>query len=195
MNKKSLLKKMSIVVASAAMMVTALPLTASAYTGFVNGSYSVNANLYVPQKETPLKQFNAYFTSKEMPPKSPIKTNNATLKVENDGLYLTVPVQNTGLNLKSVGTTPSGLQFVTGVQEDITCDKHSGTGKRYTFVTFKMTPSVVDDNYTYTIANCASHARIEKTILGGLTITATDTELNTSTVLEVSNIPETAMNQ
>ena len=32
MNKKSLLKKMSIVVASAAMMVTALPLTASAYT-------------------------------------------------------------------------------------------------------------------------------------------------------------------
>ena len=48
MNKKSLLKKISIVVASAAMMVTALPLTASAYTGFVNGSYPVNANLYVP---------------------------------------------------------------------------------------------------------------------------------------------------
>ena len=62
MNKKSLLKKMSIVVASAAMMVTALPLTASAYTGFVNGSYPVNANLYVPQDETPLRKFNAYFT-------------------------------------------------------------------------------------------------------------------------------------
>lgn len=46
MNKKSLLKKMSIVVASAAMMVTALPLTASAYTGFTNGSYATNANLY-----------------------------------------------------------------------------------------------------------------------------------------------------
>ena len=46
MNKKSLLKKMSIVVASAAMMVTALPLTASASTGFTNGSYATNANLY-----------------------------------------------------------------------------------------------------------------------------------------------------
>ena len=46
MNKKSLLKKISIVVASAAMMVTALPLTASAYTGFTNGSYATNANLY-----------------------------------------------------------------------------------------------------------------------------------------------------
>lgn len=46
MNKKSLLKKMSIVVASAAMMVTALPLTASAYIGFTNGSYATNANLY-----------------------------------------------------------------------------------------------------------------------------------------------------
>lgn len=41
MNKKSLLKKMSIVIASAAMMVTVLPLTASAYTGFVNGSLIV----------------------------------------------------------------------------------------------------------------------------------------------------------
>ena len=55
MNKKSLLRKMSIVVASATMMVTALPLTASAYTGFTNGSYATNANLYVPQAETPLK--------------------------------------------------------------------------------------------------------------------------------------------
>ena len=33
-------------VASAAIMVTALPLTASAYTGFTNGSYATNANLY-----------------------------------------------------------------------------------------------------------------------------------------------------
>ena len=55
MNKKSLLKKMSIVVASATMMVTALPLTASAYTVITNASYATNANLYVPQAETPLK--------------------------------------------------------------------------------------------------------------------------------------------
>ena len=192
MNKKSLLKKMSIVVASATMMVTALPLTASAYTGFTNGSYATNANLYVPQAETPLKQFNAYFTSTEMPPKNPIKTNNATLKVENDGLYLTVPVQNSGLNLKTVGTTPSGLQFVSGVQNAITCDSHSGS--RYTSITFKLTPDDVDENYTYTIANCASHAKIQKTILGGLTITATDKELNTNVVLTV-NIPDEAMNQ
>lgn len=189
MNKKSLLKKMSIVVASAAMMVTALPLTASAYTGFTNGSYATNANLYVPQAETPLKQFNAYFTSTEMPPKNAVTTNNATLKVQDDGLYLTVPVQNSGLNLKTVGNTPSGLQFVTGAQEDIICGKHSG--KRYTSVTFKMTPSDVKDSYEYTISNCASHAKIQKTILGGLTITATDTELNTHATLTV-NIPEEA---
>ena len=182
MNKKSLLKKMSIVVASAAMMVTALPLTASAYTGFTNGSYATNANLYVPQ-------FNAYFTSTEMPPKNAVTTNNATLKVQDDGLYLTVPVQNSGLNLKTVGNTPSGLQFVTGAQEDIICGKHSG--KRYTSVTFKMTPSDVKDSYEYTISNCASHAKIQKTILGGLTITATDTELNTHATLTV-NIPEEA---
>lgn len=55
MNKKSLLKKMSIVIASVTKMVTALPLTASAYTGFTNGSYATNANLYVPQAEIPLK--------------------------------------------------------------------------------------------------------------------------------------------
>lgn len=189
MNKKSLLKKMSIVIASAAMMVTALPLTASAYTGFVNGSYPVNANLYVPQNETPLKQFNAYFTSNEMPPKNPIKTNNATLKVEDDGLYLTVPVENSGLNLKNIGTTPSGLQFVTGEQSSIVCDSHSGA--RYTSVTFKMTPSVVNKYYEYTLSNCASHAKIQKTILGGLTITATDKELNTHAILTV-NIPEDA---
>lgn len=192
MNKKSLLKKMSIVVASAAMMVTALPLTASAYTGFVNGSYPVNANLYVPKAETPLRQFNAYFTSKEMPPKNAVITNNATLKVQDDGLYLTIPVENSGLNLKTIGTTPSGLQFVTGKQSSIVCDSHSGD--RYTSVTFKMTPDDVDENYTYTIANCASHAKIQKTILGGLTITATDKELNTNVVLTV-NIPDEAMNQ
>lgn len=82
MNKKSLLKKMSIVVASAAMMVTALPLTASAYTGFVNGSYPVNANLYVPQDETPLRKFNAYFTSKEMPRKMRLQQIMRLLKLK-----------------------------------------------------------------------------------------------------------------
>lgn len=50
MNKKSLLKKMSIVVASAAMMVTALPLTASAYTGFTNGSYATQICMYHRRK-------------------------------------------------------------------------------------------------------------------------------------------------
>ena len=39
MNKKSLLKKMSIVVASAAMVVTALPLTASA-ASYKSGDYT-----------------------------------------------------------------------------------------------------------------------------------------------------------
>ena len=105
---------------------------------------------------------------------------------------MTIPVENSGLNLKTIGTTPSGLQFVTGKQSSIVCDSHSGD--RYTSVTFKMTPDDVDENYTYTIANCASHAKIQKTILGGLTITATDKELNTKVVLTV-NIPDEAMNQ
>lgn len=43
MNKKSLLKKMSIVVASAAMVVTALPLTASA-ASYKSGDYTASVN-------------------------------------------------------------------------------------------------------------------------------------------------------
>lgn len=52
MNKKSLLKKMSIVVTSAAMMVTALPLTASA-ASYKSGDYTASVNLYVPKAQAP----------------------------------------------------------------------------------------------------------------------------------------------
>lgn len=182
MNKKSLLKKMSIVVASAAMMVTALPLTASA-ASYKSGDYTASVNLYVPRDQAPQHLYNAYLNDTAIPPKN-AATNNVTVHISSAGVItFKLPINNTQLGIKTLGTADG----VTAKLEDAgatNCTKHPGT--RYNILEASVeTENDGNSSISRTFETSALHAKITKELIGGLTITPYDNNFNANPVLQI----------
>ena len=189
MNQKSLLKKMSIVVASAAMMVTALPLTASA-ASYKSGDYTASVNFYVPKAQAPQNLYNAYLNDTAIPPKN-AATNNVTVHISSAGVItFKLPINNTQLGIKTLGTA----EGVTAKLEDAgstNCTKHPGT--RYNTLEASVeTENDGNSSISRTFKTSALHAKITKELIGGLTITPYDNDFEANPVLQI-DLPSDAI--
>lgn len=69
-----------------------------------DGTYTITANLYVPESENTILGKDAYLTTESTLPTSPTALN-ATLTVDGDDLSLSVPIVNTTFALLDLGTT------------------------------------------------------------------------------------------
>ena len=183
MNQKSLLKKMSIVVASAAMMVTALPLTASAAT-YNNNTYRASVNFYVPQNQAPKKLFTAYLNDTSIPPKN-AATNNVDVTINNGVMTFDLPINNEQFGIKTLGAPKtSGVTAALQGSKAVDCNKHSGT--RYTnlhVVLNTKNDGIQELNYTFN--ESLLHAKITKTLVGSITVTPYDNNFTAEPELKI----------
>ena len=191
MNKKSLLRKMSIVVASAAMMVTALPLTASA-ASYKSGDYTASVNLYVPKTQAPQHLYNVYLNDTAIPPKN-AATNNVTVHISSTGeITFKLPINNTQLGIKTLGAADG----VTAKLEDAgstNCTKHPGT--RYNILeAIVETDNDGESCITREFETSTLHAKITKELIGGLTITPYDNNFTANPVLKI-DLPSSAITE
>ncbi len=192
MNKKSLLKKMSIVVASAAMMVTALPLTASA-ASYNNNTYKASVNFYVPQDQAPKNLFTAYLNDTSIPPKN-AATNNVDVAINNGVMTFDLPINNAQFGIKTLGApTASGITATLQGAKDVDCSKHSGT--RYTNLHVVLnTKNDGAQELNYEFAASTLHAKITKTLVGNITITPYDGNFSANPELKVV-LPDSAISK
>lgn len=182
MNKKSLLKKMSIVVASAAMMVTALPLTASA-ASFVEGDYTASVNFYVPRAQAPQNLYNAYLNDTSIPPKN-AATNNVTVNISDDELTFDLAINNAQLGIETLAKLKGADITLSGAQAT-GCTTHPGT--RYTKLHAEIDLSDVSakNKLEYVFGTSDFHAKITKKLIGNLSITPYDNTFTANPVLEI----------
>lgn len=189
MNKKSLFKKMSIVVASAAMMVTALPLTASA-ASYKSGDYTASVNFYVPRKQAPQHIYDAYLNDIAIPPKNAAE-DNVKVHISSKGeISFKLDINNSQLGIKTLGSADGVTAALSG-EGSTNCLEHPGT--RYNSLTATIaTANNGADSLSYTFTTSAFHAKITKELIGGLTITPYDDDFNANPVLEIE-LPSSAI--
>lgn len=196
MKKTNLFKKLGVAVVAATMMLGTMVVGVSAEEVYKEGTYSVNANLYVPKEDAPMNVFNAFYTSTAKPPKTGTTAANATLQVASDGtMTLSVPMSSNYLVLKSVGTSASSeIAFAGGEQAAYTCSKTSAhSGVRYTTTKFTIKPTSVEETKEYTFTGCNSHAEIDILTIGDTTILGKDEEINNKRmILDVDFSPAIA---
>lgn len=163
MFKKSF-KKMIVGVGAAVMMMSAMAVGANA-----EGENAI-ANMHIPasQNNATIYQLDAYFTSKEIPPKDAVKYQNATVTELSDGsIDVTIPMPNTGLSLRSIGSIDEdGVTIKSAsIASDTSCDSH--VGERYWDVTFNIPESLASDSeISFTLKGCTAHAKATVTIFG-----------------------------
>lgn len=161
MFKKSF-RKMIVGVGAAVMMMFAMAVGASA-----EGENAI-ANMHIPaaQNNATIYRLDAYFTSKEIPPKDAVEYQNAIATELSDGsVDVTIPMPNTGLSLRSIGTLPDGVTIkVASIASDTSCDSH--VGDRYWNVTFNIPASQVESKMSFTLKGCTAHAKATVTIFG-----------------------------
>lgn len=195
MFKKSF-KKMIVGVGAAVMMMSAMAVGANAAdTLYKPGTYSVNAEIYVPKSDAPMNKFDAYYTSTAKPPKTPNGTDNASIEVKTDGsMVLTVPMASNYLVLESVGNSQSSeISFLGGDKVGFTCSKtaeHSGI--RYKNVQFKIKPTEVSTSESYLFTDCDSHAEIDILTIGSTTILGKDEVITGKRMyvdVDLTNVP------
>ena len=174
---------MSIVVASAAMMVTALPLTASAAT-YNNNTYRASVNFYVPQNQAPKKLFTAYLNDTSIPPKN-AATNNVDVTINNGVMTFDLPINNEQFGIKTLGAPKtSGVTAALQGSKAVDCNKHSGT--RYTnlhVVLNTKNDGIQELNYTFN--ESLLHAKITKTLVGSITVTPYDNNFTAEPELKI----------
>lgn len=168
--KRNGLKKMVLGVAAGAMMLASMAMGASAATITAGHTYKVNANLYIPAEQNPVRKIDAYFTSESMPPMAGLSNQNATLVVDGSGdgtLTIELPLYDStngdGLSLITLGASSdiSKCSSFSGTTEDVTCSGgHSFS--RVKKITFTL-PNVTSYNgtsETCTFGASSCHAKI-----------------------------------
>lgn len=189
MMKKNLLKKMSVVVAAVAIMVSALPISASA-ASYNSGDYTASVNFYVPRKQAPQHLYNAYLNDTSIPPKNESE-DNVIVHISDKGVItFTLPINNAQLGIKTLGSA-DGVTTVLSEEESTNCSQHEGI--RYKALTASITTANNGaDTLNYTFSKSTFHAKITKNLIGSLSIIPYDGNFEANPVLEIE-LPSTAI--
>lgn len=150
------LKRMVVGVGAAAMMMSAMAVGADAAASDWTDGAKVTVNMYIPKANNPvMKIWNAYFTNPEIPPYQAV-SGNATVHVDGEEAYVTIPLENPGFSIYTVDDIEtlelkaSGLSALPGLCKTggngCTTDA-SHPGERYFTLVYDIT------NFTGTTVN------------------------------------------
>ena len=161
------LKRMVVGVGAAAMMMSAMAVGADAAASDWTDGAKVTVNMYIPKANNPvMKIWNAYFTNPKIPPYQAV-SGNATVHVEGEKAYVTIPLENPGfsiytvndakdLKLDDAGISLETSKCITGSNE--CTDDASHLGDRYFSLVYDITNftgTTVNEQLTY----IKSHAK------------------------------------
>lgn len=129
---------------------------------FVPGTYTVSANLYVPEEDNPILSINAYLTNPANPlgiggvngiPKDPV-TDNAILTIGEDGTTktLTVGVVNPVFTLQAIGSGSNVTVTNTARDSEIYASPDGKASKNGRIT--QITVELLDNSGAYQFANC-----------------------------------------
>lgn len=192
MKKKSLVKTL-LGVGTAVMMLGAMTVGVNAGTLYKDGSYTASVNLYVPKANAPQGLVDAYLNDNtHIPPSNP-SSNNMTVAIKDDVITVSkLSIANPQFGIKAFANsaltandTSKEVKATLGGAEAVSCSTTSHAGTRYTTFDATITPSESETSLNYTFSDCALHARITKTLLGSIEITAYDKNFEAPVVLSV----------
>ena len=141
------LKRMVVGVGAAAMMMSAMAVGADAAASDWTNGAKVTVNMYIPKANNPvMKIWNAYFTNPKIPPYQAV-SSNATVIVEGENAYVSIPLENTGFSIYTENTVANlnlvdaGLQLETNKCKTGSngCTDTSHLGERYYSLVYDIT--------------------------------------------------------
>lgn len=181
--KSNLVKKMMVGVMAGVMMLSSMSVGASA-ASYKDGTYTASVNFYVPQAQAPQHLFNAYLNDTEIPPKN-AATQNVKVDISSGVITLDLPITNTQFGIEALGDELTQHVVATLQGEGkVVCDNHSGIRYNNLHAVIKS-GNTGAETLSYTFDESDFHARITKTILGSIEITAYDKEFSANPVLQV----------
>ena len=170
-------------VGAAVMMMSAMAVGADA-ASYKDGNYTATVNFYVPKSQAPQGLFNAYLNDTEIPPKN-AATQNVTVNIENGVITFDLGITNKQFGIKTLGDEENG--YVDAELQnpgEVVCDNHTG-------IRYNNLHAVINNGNSgekdmlYKFEQSDFHARITRTILGSIEITAYDKDFQAEPVLQV----------